>query len=169
MCPDWKSSLWRALSYQICLSFWCEEQDPTPRTRVAFSVLCISPVKWLLLLLSPLSASQHIVRRKQADKCSSVSWAHNSVSWGTANLIHLKAWLPSVILSLTYWNFEWFFTELNKTFKVLLSLQQSRGTFAVILCITCLNIMTFYIIYAYTVHTAFWGFEELLSAMRPWF
>lgn len=56
----------------------------------------------LLFLLSPLSASQHIVGRKQADKCSSISWAHSSVSWGTANLIHSKAWAPSVILSLTY-------------------------------------------------------------------
>lgn len=99
----------RVLSYQICLSFRCEEQDFTPRTWVPFSVLyevptyvCISPVKWLLFLLSPPSASQHIVRRKPRDKRSSISWAHNSVSWGTVDLIHSKAWVPSVILSLTY-------------------------------------------------------------------
>lgn len=102
MCPDWKFSLQRVLSYLIHLSFRCEEQDPTPRTQVPFSVVCVSPSKWLLVLLSPLSASQHIVRRKHADKCPSISWAHNSVSWGTVNLIHSKAWVPSVILSLTH-------------------------------------------------------------------
>lgn len=157
MCPDWKSSLQRVLSYQIHLSFRWEEQDCTPRSRVLFSVLCISPVNLLFFLLSPLSASQHIVRRKHTDKCSSISWAHNSVSWGTVNLIHSKASIPSVILSLTYILNEIlnaFFIALNKTLKVLLSLQPPGSIFAIILCITCLNIMTLYIhiLYSHSIY-----------------